>query len=68
VRQDGSPRRVREALAAGRRELVLYLAASATYVGIGVVFPEFLFAWVTAVAFLLVFVVVLPALLFRLRQ
>jgi hypothetical protein len=47
---------------------MLYLAASATYVAIGVAFPEFLFTWIAAVAFLLVFVVVMPALLFHLRQ
>jgi hypothetical protein len=67
VRDDGSPSRLREALAAGRRELLLYLAAGVAYVAIGVAFPEFLFAWVVAVGFLLVSVVVLPALVSRLR-
>jgi hypothetical protein len=67
VREDGSPSRLREALAAGRRELVLYLTASLLYIAIGVAFPEFLFAWVVAVGFLLVSVVVLPALVSRLR-
>jgi hypothetical protein len=62
VRQDGSPSGLREALAVGRRELALYLAAGAVYIAVGVAFPEFLFAWIAAVAFLLVFVVVLPAL------
>jgi hypothetical protein len=62
VRKDGSPSRLREALAAGWRELVLYLAAGAAYVAIGVAFPEFLFAWIVAVGFLLVCVVVLPVL------
>lgn len=47
---------------------MLYLAAGVAYVSIGVAFPEFLFAWVVGVGFLLVFVVVLPALLSRLRQ
>jgi hypothetical protein len=68
VREDGSPSRLREALAAGRRELVLYLTASLSYVAIGVAFPELLFAWVVAVGFLLVSVVLLPALVGRLRQ
>jgi hypothetical protein len=68
VREDGSPSRLREALAAGRRELVLYLTASVSYVAIGVAFPEFLFAWVVAVGFLLVSVVLLPALMGRLHQ
>jgi hypothetical protein len=67
VRDDGSPSRLREALAAGRRELLLYIAAGVAYVAIGVAFPEFLFAWVVAVGFLLVSVVVLPALVSRLR-
>ena len=60
MRQDGSPSRLREALAAGWRELALYLAAGLAYVAIGVAFPEFLFAWAVAVAFLLVCVVVSP--------
>ena len=68
MREDGSPSRLREALAAGRRELVLYLTASLSYVAIGVAFPELLFAWVVAVGFLLVSVALLPALVGRLRQ
>lgn len=68
MREDGSPSRLREALAAGRPELVLYLVASLSYVAIGVVFPELLFAWVVAVGFLLVSVVLLPALVGRLRR
>lgn len=68
MRKDGSPSRVREALAAGRRELVLYLATGVAYIAIGVTFPEFLFTWVVAVGFLLVSVVVLPALVGRVRQ
>jgi hypothetical protein len=68
VREDGSLSRLREALAAGRRELLLYLAASLVYVAVGVAFPELLFAWVVAVGFLLVAVVLLPALVSRLRQ
>jgi hypothetical protein len=61
VRKDGAPSGVREALALGRVELALYLATGAAYVALGVAFPELLFAWVVAVGFLLVSVVVLPA-------
>jgi hypothetical protein len=68
VREDGSPFSLREALAAGRRELLLYLATGVAYIAIGVAFPEVLFAWPVAVGFLLVCVVVLPALVFRLRS
>ena len=68
MREDGSPFRLREALAAGRRELLLYLAAAVAYIAIGVAFPEFLFAWIIAVGFLLLCVVVLPELVSRLRQ
>jgi hypothetical protein len=50
------------------REVALYFAAGAVYVAIGVAFPEFLFAWFVAVGFLLVSVVVLPALVSRFRQ
>jgi hypothetical protein len=55
-------------LAAGQRELALYLAVAVAYIAIGVAFPEFLFAWVVGVGFLLLSVVVLPALVARLRQ
>ena len=48
MRRDGSPSTVREALAGGRRELVLYLVAAAVYIAIGVAVPEFLFSWVVA--------------------
>jgi hypothetical protein len=67
VRRDGSPSDLREGLAAGRRELALYVAAGVLYVAIGVNFPEFLFSWVVAASYLLVCVVVLPALVRRLR-
>ena len=50
------------------REVALYLAAGVVYVAIGVAFPEFLFAWVVGVGFLLVSVVVVPALVERFRQ
>ena len=39
---------LRDALAAGWRELALYLAAGVVYVAIGVAFPEFLFSWFVA--------------------
>lgn len=66
MREDGSPSQLRDALAAGWRELVLYLATGLAYIAIGVAFPEFLFAWAVAVGFLVVCVVVLPALASRL--
>jgi len=66
VRADGSPRSLREALEAGWRELALYLAAGVVYVTIGVAVPEFLFTWVVATSYLLLCVVVLPALARRL--
>jgi hypothetical protein len=68
VREDGSPSRLREALSRGRRELALYLAVGVAYIAIGVAFPEFLFAWVVGVGFLLLSVVALPRLVHRLRQ
>jgi uncharacterized membrane protein (DUF485 family) len=67
VRPDGSPSELRGALAAGRRELALYLAAGVVYVAIGVAFTEFLFSWVVAAGYLLLCVVLLPALARRLR-
>ena len=62
MRPDGSPSSLRDALAAGWRELALYLAAGVAYVAIGVAFPEFLFSWVAAAAYMNGCVVVLPAL------
>jgi hypothetical protein len=47
---------------------MLYVAAGAAYVALGVAFPELLFAWVVSAALLLVFVVVLPVFVRRLRQ
>ena len=66
MRPDGSPARLREGLAAGRRELAPYAVAAVAYVAIGVAFPEFLFTWVAAAAYLLICVVALPALARRL--
>ena len=68
MRRDGSPSTIREALAVGRRELVLYLAAGALYVAIGVIVPEFLFSWAVAAGYLLLMVVALPWLAGRLRR
>ena len=63
MRPDGSPSGLREALAGGWRELALYVAAGFLYIAIGVAFPEFLFTWVVAAGYLLLCVVLLPALL-----
>ena len=68
MRPDGSPSRLREALAQGRRELALYLAAGITYVSIGVAFPELLSSWVVAAGCLLLMVAVLPFVVGRLRR
>jgi hypothetical protein len=68
VRRDGAPSSLREALARGRRELALYLAAGAVYVAIGIAAPEFLFTWVVATGYLLLVVVALPFLIGRLRR
>ena len=59
---------LREALAAGWRDLALYLAAGAVYVAIGVAFPEFLFSLFVAVGYLLLCVVALPAVVRLLRR
>jgi hypothetical protein len=59
---------LRETLAAGWPELVLYLGAGVVYVAIGVARPEFLFTWLIAAAYLLIGVVLLPALVRRLRR
>ena len=60
--------RLRDALAAGWRELALYLAAGVVYVAIGAAVPEFLFSWFVAAGYLLVCVVALPALVRVLRR
>jgi hypothetical protein len=59
---------LRATLAAGWRELALYLAAGVVYVAIGVTAVEFLFSWFVAAAYLLVCVVALPALVHRLLR
>jgi hypothetical protein len=68
VRRDGSPASLREALAAGWPELALYLAAGVVYVAIGVTKVEFLFSWVVATGYLVLCVVILPAVFRRLRR
>ena len=68
MRGDGSPSGPREALTAGRRELALYVLAGVVYVAVGVAFPEFLFTWVVCAGFLLLCVVLLPALARRLQR
>ncbi len=59
---------MKEALAAGWRELALYLAAGVVYVAMGAAFVEFLFSWFVAAGYLLLCVVALPALVRRLRR
>ena len=59
---------LREALAAGWRDLALYLVAGVVYVAIGVAAPEFLFSLFVAAGYLLVCVVALPAVVRLLRR
>jgi hypothetical protein len=66
VRGEGTKVGLREALAVGWHELALYLGAGVIYVAIGIRVPEFLFSWVVAAGYLLLCVVVLPALARRL--
>jgi hypothetical protein len=66
VRGDGTGRGLGAAIASGWREVALYLAAGALYVAIGVAFPTFLFSWVVAAGYLVVGLVILPALARRL--
>ena len=68
MRRDGSPSTLRGALALGRHELALYLAAGAVYVAIGVAAPEFLFSWVVAAGYLLLVVVAVPFVIRRFRR
>jgi hypothetical protein len=67
VGRDATERGLRETFSAGRRELAAYLAAGAVYVGVGVALPEFLFAWAVALGYLVLCLVVLPAVVRRLR-
>jgi hypothetical protein len=52
---------------AGRRALAQYLAAALVYVALGVVVPELLLSWIVGVAYVLVAVWVVPALVRRVR-
>ena len=47
---------------AGLRVFVLYLAAAAVYITLGVFFPRVLLSWVEGAGFLLLAVWLLPAL------
>ena len=49
------------------RELALYAAAGVVYIAVGVAFPNFLLAWPVGVAYLLLAVWIVPALVRRLR-
>jgi hypothetical protein len=51
-----------------RRDLLLYAAAGLVYVTIGAFVPAFLFSWVVAAAFLVTWVLVVPAVVRRLRR
>lgn len=48
-------------------ELALYVAAGVAYVAFGIAIPELLFSWAEGAAFLLIAVLVLPALVERIR-
>ena len=50
------------------RTLLAYLAAGAAYVTLGIFFPAFLFSWLVGAGFLVLCVVLLPALVRRLRR
>jgi uncharacterized membrane protein (DUF485 family) len=50
------------------RELAHYVLAGVVYVAIGVAFPDFLFSWVVAAAYLLVAIWLVPAGVRRLRR
>jgi hypothetical protein len=64
----GADQGLRDALRVGWRELALYVTAGVVYVAIGVTYPEFLFSWVVAAGYLLLCVVVLPAIVRRVRR
>jgi membrane protein implicated in regulation of membrane protease activity len=48
--------------------LVLYLAAAATYIALGVANPDFILSWPEGAAFLLLAVWIVPLLARRLRR
>ena len=68
MRGDASEPSLRETFADSKRELAMYLAAGIVYIAIGVTFPEFLFSWVVAAGYLLLCLVVMPALARRFLQ
>ncbi len=49
------------------RPLAAYLLAAAVYIALGVIFPELLLSWIVGVAYLLVAVWLVPALVRRVR-
>ena len=67
MRGDGTEPGLHESLATGWRELTAYVVAGGVYIAIGVAAPEFLFALVTAVGYVLVCLVLIPKLLRRFR-
>jgi hypothetical protein len=50
------------------RALALYLAAAASYIALGVANPDFIISWPEGVAFLLLAVWIVPAVVCRLRR
>jgi hypothetical protein len=46
----------------------MYVAAGTAYIAIGVAVPEFMFTWVVAVGYLVLCVVLLPALVRVVRR
>ncbi len=52
---------------ATRKTLLAYLAAAAVYIALGVILPELLLSWIVGVAYLLVAVWLVPALVRRVR-
>lgn len=53
-------------IARGALTLLLYAAAFAVYVGLGIAVPEFMLSWIVGVGYLLVAVWLVPALVRRL--
>ena len=51
-----------------RRDLALYAAGGIVYVCIGAFVPDFLFSWVVAAAFLVAWVLVVPAAIRLIRR
>jgi len=68
VRRQGGQPGLREELATGWPELVLYVTAGMVYVAVGAALPEFLFSGLVGVVFLLLYVIAVPALARRFRR